>query len=76
MFSSGIMPSLPYLEMKSNREITVEGCKGILEYDKETIRINTGNMVVTFKGRGLNIKCLTVTSVVIEGFITAIEFIR
>ncbi|HHZ06686.1 MAG TPA: sporulation protein [Clostridiales bacterium] len=74
-FSPASLAILPFLEMKSNREVTVEGCKGILEYDKEIIRINTGGMVISFKGRGLNIKCLTISSVVIEGFITAVEFV-
>lgn len=75
LFSPSILPMLPYLEMKSNREVTIDGCKGILEYDAEIIRINTGNMVVTFKGRGLNIKCLTTSSIVVEGFILSIAFI-
>ncbi|GHU82386.1 hypothetical protein AGMMS50284_4170 [Clostridia bacterium] len=74
-FSPNIMPMLPFLEMKSNREVTIDGCKGILEYDKEIIRINTGSMVVSFKGRSLNIKCLTASSMIIEGFITSVEFI-
>jgi sporulation protein YqfC len=66
----------PYLEFKSNREVTLDGCKGILEYRQDAIRINTGKMVVSFKGRGLNIKCLTTTSVIISGYITTVEFLR
>ncbi|MEE0858126.1 MAG: YabP/YqfC family sporulation protein [Acutalibacteraceae bacterium] len=66
----------PYLQFSSNREVTLDGCKGILEYQPEIIRVNTGKMVVAFKGRGLNIKCLTTTSVVIGGYITMVEFLR
>lgn len=72
--NASILPVLPYIEMKSNREVLVDGCKAILEYDQEIIRINTGNLVISFVGRGLNIKCLTVSSIVIEGFITKVEF--
>ncbi len=66
----------PYLEFISNREVTLDGCKGILEYRQDAIRINTSKMVVSFKGRGLNIKCLTTTSVIISGYITSVEFLR
>lgn len=66
----------PYLQFNSNREVTLDGCKGILEYQTEIIRISTGKMVIAFKGRGLNIKCLTATSVVIKGYITSVEFLR
>lgn len=74
-FSANAVKLLPYIELKSNREIVIDGCKGIVEYDTEIIRINTGNMVVALTGRGLNIKCLTTSSVVICGFITGIEFV-
>ncbi|MEE1056563.1 MAG: YabP/YqfC family sporulation protein [Acutalibacteraceae bacterium] len=76
IFCKEILGSAPYLQFNSNREVTLDGCKGILEYQNETIRISTGKMVIAFKGRGLNIKCLTATSVVIKGYITTVEFIR
>ena len=71
-----IIPQAPYIEFKSNREALVEGCKGILEYAPEIIRINTGNMVVSFTGRGLNIKCLSATGLIVEGYILSLEFIN
>lgn len=71
-----VMNVSPFLQFSSNREVTLDGCKGILEYQSEIIRINTNKMVVAFKGRGLNIKCLTATSVVISGYIISVEFIR
>lgn len=75
-FCKDMMGTAPYLQFNSNREVTLDGCKGILEYQSEIIRINTGKMVIAFKGRGLNIKCLTATSVVIGGYITLVEFLR
>lgn len=75
-FYKEIINVSPFLQFSSNREVTLDGCKGILEYQSEIIRINTNKMVVAFKGRGLNIKCLTTTSVVISGYITSVEFIR
>lgn len=76
LFSGAIKQTLPYLEMKSNREITIDGCRGILQYEKEIIKISTGNMVLSFSGRNLNIKCLTSTSLVIDGYIMSVEFER
>lgn len=75
-FYKDIINVSPYLQFCSNREVTLDGCKGILEYQSEIIRINTNRMVVVFKGRGLNIKCLTASSVVISGYITSVEFLR
>lgn len=72
---TGAVPNCAHFEMNSNREITVEGCKGILQYDENIVRINTGKMVTSFCGRKLSIKCLTPDSLIIEGFITSIEFI-
>lgn len=71
-----IMVAAPFLQFNSNKEVTLDGCRGILEYQKEIIRVNTGKMVVAFKGRNLNIKCLTTSSVVIGGYITSVEFVR
>ena len=62
------MNHAPFLQFNSNKEVTLDGCRGILEYQKE--------MIIAFKGRGLNIKCLTASSLVIGGYITAVEFLR
>ena len=62
-------------EMCGNREVIIEGCRGVLEYDENVVRINTGKMITCFFGRGLTRKCLTTDSLIVEGFITSIEFI-
>ena len=56
-------------------EVTIDGSKGVLEYDENLIRINMGKMVACFFGRNLNIKCFNLESLVIEGYITSIEFL-
>ena len=63
-----------HFEMNGNREVIVDGCRGILEYDENRIRIHAGKMVTCFQGRCLSIKCLTADSLIVEGFITSIEF--
>ena len=45
-----------------------------MEYDDTTVRLNMGNMIVRFLGRNLQIKGMTADSLVVEGFITSIEY--
>ncbi|MDR3643552.1 MAG: YabP/YqfC family sporulation protein [Clostridia bacterium] len=65
-----------HLELSGNREAVVDGCRGVLEYDENVIRLNTGAVAVRFCGRGLSIRSLTRDSAVVEGYITSIEFIE
>ena len=71
---SGIFAGLAHLELSGNREAVIEGCKGVLEFDENLVRINTGKMIIRFLGRNLTIRNLTEDSAVIEGYITAIEY--
>lgn len=72
---ASLLQDMPLFELHGNREVQIEGCKGVLEYDSCIIRINTGTMVVSFTGRNLNLKCLSPSSLIIDGFITNIEFV-
>lgn len=69
------IPGLSHMEINGNREIIVDGCNGVLEYDTGIVRVKTGKLIVKFCGRGLTIKCLTADSLVVEGFVTGIEFL-
>ncbi len=69
-----LFSSPPHFEINGNKEVIVEGSKGVLEYDTKIIRINTNSMVVCFRGRGLNVKCISPSALIIQGFITNIEF--
>ena len=71
---SGLFAGLAHLELSGNREAIIEGCKGVLEYDENLVRINTGKMIIRFLGRNLTIRNLTEDSAVIEGYITSIEY--
>lgn len=72
------LPSAPlttHMEINGNTEIVVEGCRGVMEYGSEAVRIRAGKQTVRFTGRGLEIKCLTADSLVVTGFLTGIEFL-
>lgn len=62
------------IEICDNTKATIEGCKGVVEYSETVIRISLGTYTVAFVGRGLNLKCLSPTSLVIEGFFLNVEF--
>ncbi len=72
--SAGFL-NLPILEFTGNKEVSLEGVSGILEYDESVVRINSGRLIISFRGFSLSIKCLTASSLVITGTITAVEFL-
>lgn len=63
------------IELSGNTEAIVEGCKGVLEYDENTIRLNLGKSSVKFTGVDLCLKCMNAENVIIEGYITSVEFL-
>lgn len=63
------------MELSGNREAVIEGCTGILEYNDAAIHLATSKMSIRFTGRGLQVKVMTHSSAVIEGWITGIEFV-
>ena len=66
---------VPNLELTGNREMTVEGCKGVLDYDEDVVKLNLGKMILQVRGRDLNIKGLTDDAAVLEGYFLSIEFL-
>ncbi len=62
------------IELLADREATVDGCRGILSYSDEAVRLNVGNGAVTFYGQGLFLKALTDREAILAGRITRVEF--
>lgn len=71
-----VMEGLPQMELLGNREAIVEHCQGVLEYSDRLVRLNAGRMTIKFTGRGLQLKNMSDSSVVVEGYFTSIEFIQ
>ncbi len=69
-----ILGSAPITEILSNKEITIDGCKGVAEYTECFISLNTSNGVITVNGRDLHIRYLSTSSVVIAGTVSSVEF--
>ena len=62
------------IELLSDREATVDGCRGILSYAADAVRLNVGSGSVTFYGRDLFLKALTDREAILAGRITRVEF--
>ena len=63
-----------YIEIISNCCALVDGCKGILEYDDNLIKLSLGKRAVSFSGNNLSIKSLSMEQAMVEGFIMSMEF--
>ena len=72
--SVGVMLDPISIEMKSNKEAIIEGCKSISQYDENVISINMDKMIISFFGRNMEIKCMNSDSMVIRGVISSVEF--
>lgn len=70
-----LFSELPQLEFNGNKEVIIEGSRGVLEYSEELIRINTTHGLICFSGRNLNLKCISSSELIINGFISEVEFL-
>ena len=62
------------IELSSNREIFIEGHKGILEYTDDLVRLNAGENIISISGKALRLRNLTTDSAFVEGQILSLVF--
>lgn len=63
----------PKITIISDREITVENYKGILEYENNIIRLNTSMGIVAIEGENLDISSITDTDISLCGRVVKTE---
>ena len=61
-------------ELISNREASIDGCRGVVEYDENYIKLNAGKGTMTLYGSNLQIVSYNDASLLITGKIERIEF--
>ncbi len=62
------------MELSGNRRVVVEGCRRILQYDEDRIRLDTVEGAVCFEGEALRVNCLSGGSAVVTGCIVTVGF--
>lgn len=65
----------PKIEMLGNREMIVDGCKGVVEYNETLIKLSLGESVLSLSGDNLIIKSFDSSVAVISGQICDISFV-
>ena len=63
------------IEMLSNREIIVDGCKGVIEYGENFIKLNIGELTLDIVGQNLIIESFDGGIAIIRGRFGEINFI-
>lgn len=69
-----VVAGMPRITVTGCRRVLVENHKGILEYGSEEIHINGGRMVLKLRGRGMELRSLNNTELLITGRISGMEF--
>ncbi len=64
----------PRIEMVGNREIVVDGCKGVVEYTENNIKLSLGESVLSLSGNNLVIRSFDNDVAIIIGQICDIDF--
>lgn len=64
----------PHIELFGNREITVEGCLGVLEYSGEYIKLKLNRGTLILCGTDFDISCFEGTTITVRGKISSAEF--
>ena len=73
-FPQGTFRNFPTIQIKGNREITIDGCTGLLLYEEENILLETRYCRINIIGRTLTLSNLTKNILAIRGFIKNVEF--
>lgn len=64
----------PHLELFGNREITVEGCVGVLEYSDTYLKLRLPRGALILCGGSFEIVTFEGTAITVRGSISSLEF--
>ena len=62
------------MEVEGDRRAILSGCRGILSYTEDHIRLRIAGGAVSIYGQGLEMGCMTVDGATISGRLQRIEF--
>lgn len=70
----GVVSNMPRIEISGGRQVLIERHRGVLEYSRELISVNTLKNVVHIRGEGLEIRAMTAEELLISGSFFGIDF--
>lgn len=62
------------MEVEGDRRAILSGCRGILSYTEDHIRLRVSTGAVSIYGQGLEMGCMTVDGATVSGRLQRIEF--
>jgi sporulation protein YqfC len=71
-----VVLDVPNIKAVGDSEVTIENHKGIIEYSKDILRINSSLGIIKLSGKNLQIKEISQEDISITGQIYSIEFIK
>ncbi|HHW49691.1 MAG TPA: sporulation protein YqfC [Clostridiaceae bacterium] len=71
-----IVMNIPKMTMIGNKDLIIENYKGIIEYESNRIRINTGAGIIKITGDLMTIKEITSEDILVSGNISSLEFLK
>ncbi|NLC69472.1 MAG: sporulation protein YqfC [Clostridiaceae bacterium] len=71
-----VMLGTPKMVLTGNNRLLVENCRGIVEFEKQKIRLSTLDGFVKIQGEYLSIKEISRENVIIIGEINSLEFVK
>lgn len=69
-----IVLDLPKITLIGNLQLYIENHKGIIEYSKQRIRINTNIGILRIIGKDLTIRTIVTEEIIVVGEIEIVEF--
>ncbi|MGF7056349.1 sporulation protein YqfC [Brassicibacter mesophilus] len=69
-----IVLDLPKIVMIGNLQVYIENHKGIIEYGKQRIRINTNSGILRITGKDMFIRSIVSEEIAVVGEIDMVEF--
>lgn len=72
--SDAVLNNLPIITFTGNRQIQIDGCLGIIEYEDYVIKTSIKQGYITFNGKNLKIEAFENYQIVFCGEIFTVEF--
>ena len=64
------------IELFGNRRVIVEGCKGVIDYSEDFLKLDLGNIALKIVGKNLVIDSFIYEELDLKGEIVLVEFMN